>query len=330
MIFRALLFIFGVVPASVMTALGIYGSIFAITDESPLSSTDAVVMLWTACGTVGTAGFWTLLFWRRWLSPSRRARIFFTLSLCLGIGAVIPWFYFGGLGAQLLIAPALVAVVYLWRVWFHRGGEMSNPSSDPAGRQLDSLCIEESPDRLRISWDNRKVKKDRMTFWFLLLFWIIWAPVTCLATAAIFISDSPVFLIFWCIVGWIGTIGIPLFFLQRLSSEWIEISPESISWGAVGPLAPKPKRMPMVEIDEFALGRYSDRSEQESMVTLNVYGLPKWRFKEHRHVLAHWLAREHKEALFNRIRLFASTRSLPLRLVIYQQGHGHIVYQRAD
>jgi len=44
--------------------------------------------------------------------------------------------------------------------------------------------------KVRIDWDNRRVRHDKFLLWFLVLFWIIWAPVTVFATSMIFLSEA--------------------------------------------------------------------------------------------------------------------------------------------
>jgi hypothetical protein len=183
--------------------------------------------------------------------------------------------------------------------------------------QAGVVSFQEGPNRLRISWDNRTVLKDRFAFWFLLLFWIVWAPATVIATAMIFISDSPLFFTLWCVFGWTGTIAIPITFMRQYWQEWIEVDAESISWGAHGPLAPKTKKVPTSRIAEVGFGRYP-RGDHESVFSLNVYESRKVFGFTPRHMLAYWVSKEHKEIIFERIQEFVLKRSIPLKLVVYR------------
>lgn len=184
-----------------------------------------------------------------------------------------------------------------------------------------TIHFDEQPTRLRISWNNRELRKDRFTFCFLLLCWIVWAPITCVATVKIFTSDSPIFFTIWCVFGWLGTVMIPLTLLQRFWSEWIEIGAESLSWGASGILARKPKEVPFARIGEFGLGWYSNRSKHErnaheSMVTLNVYESPG-SLGTPRHLLGYWLTKEDKKLIFDRVKDYVAKRALPLKVTVY-------------
>lgn len=181
----------------------------------------------------------------------------------------------------------------------------------------DVIRFEEEAERLRISWDNRKIRKDTSQLRFFLLFWVGWAPATISATVMIFTSDSPAFYTAWSIFGWIGTIAIPLWLAQTLCVEWIEIDSQAISWGARGPCAGKERRLPLCEVAEFGLGRNSDRYEYESSFSLNVYESPGRLGTMKRHMLAIWLAKEHKEEIFDRVREFVEKRSIPLKVTTY-------------
>ena len=182
----------------------------------------------------------------------------------------------------------------------------------------DAITFEENAERLRVPWDNRRVRKDRFTFWFMSLWWIVWAPLTCFVTSLIFTKDSPVFFAVWCIFGWTGTLMVPLIFLKRLHVEWIELDSNEISWGARGPLAGKERRFLLHEVAEFSLGLYSDRrGEHESAVSLSVYRAPKRSGYMPRHLLGYWLAKEHQRAIFERVREFVLKHSVPLKVVIF-------------
>lgn len=70
----------------------------------------------------------------------------------------------------------------------------------------------EDTESLRIEWDNRRLRKDRFTFWFLILFWAIWCPATLFVTAVLLAPESEpdskpvIFLLVWLLFGWLGTI----------------------------------------------------------------------------------------------------------------------------
>jgi hypothetical protein len=116
------------------------------------------------------------------------------------------------------------------------------------------------------------------------------------------------------VFGWIVTIGIPPVFVRMFWREWIELDAESISWGAVGPLARSKKTIPMSRIAEVSFGQYSGDGDTESSSSLNVFELPGALGYRRRHHLAYWVSEAHKEAIFRRIRDFVQKRSIPLKV----------------
>ena len=188
----------------------------------------------------------------------------------------------------------------------------------------NGIKFEESADGLTIEWDNRRVLQDRFVFWFLVLFWVIWCPATLFMTAVLFTpgpEDNPrpyLFLVIWLFFGWFGTIGIPLFLLNRRSVEWIEISQTGVSIGLRGPLPQKLRHLEWSQIDEIALGRYNDGSDHESMVTVNVF-LTRGKFGQRKRLMpGYWLASGLKEAVYERIRSFIEARKLPAKTRIME------------
>jgi hypothetical protein len=181
------------------------------------------------------------------------------------------------------------------------------------------IQYEEEAGRLRISWSNRRARKDWFVFIVLLLFWIVWFPSTLVGTVGIFVSTDPVFFTIWSIFAWVGAIAIPWSFVAMFWFEWIEIDAKAISYGASGWLASKPSTLSLDQILEFTLGYFSNRDDHESMVTLNVYEKGVI-FDYRRHLIGYWLAEKHKEEIFERIQEFVVRQSLPLQVTVYGQG----------
>jgi hypothetical protein len=174
----------------------------------------------------------------------------------------------------------------------------------------DFITHVETSSRLRLEWDNRKTPKDQFVFWFLLLFWIVWAPLTIFCTIMIFKSGHPWFFSIWCIFGWVGTLGIPYSFLSRSWREWIELSPMGFSFGQTGFLAPKSKVILIENIKEFGIGAVDD----ESMITLNLMGR---NFRDRRRMIGYWLSPELKRWVFDKIVEYISRQQIPLQTIKY-------------
>jgi hypothetical protein len=189
------------------------------------------------------------------------------------------------------------------------------------------FLIRENGDTLRIAWDNRRVHKANAVFWIFIVFWIIWAPGTLLATVlficAIFRPGIgivlPFFLGWWCIFGWLGTLGIPYCLIGRTWSEWIEISPEAISYGCIGFLARKAKTFPLDTIIELGCGLrgYGDGTDQESMVTLNIMRSGGFLGNPRRYLFGYWLATTLKVEVFETIEQFVTVHQIPLKMKRY-------------
>ena len=101
-------------------------------------------------------------------------------------------------------------------------------------KAAEQIQKRENKTELYLEWDNKILRHDKVLFWFLVIFWIVWVPLTVIGTTMIFISNSPVFSSIWCIFGWLGTLLIPYAVLQRSWVEWISISPERIICGQDG------------------------------------------------------------------------------------------------
>lgn len=188
---------------------------------------------------------------------------------------------------------------------------------------IEGINIQVGKQRLHVSWDNRKARKNSFQFWFLIVFWIIWAPITCLSTAMIFYSDSPIFHTIWSIGGWIVTIGIPSNYFRRTLNEWVELTTDMISWGTSGIVVKTDKVLSLSEVDEFALGWYFNGIDHESIVTLNIYEAPKKISGSIRHrrryILGNWLSEENKKYIFEQIGTFISERKIDLKTAIYEE-----------
>jgi hypothetical protein len=177
------------------------------------------------------------------------------------------------------------------------------------------IQVSEEDKTLRLALDNRRLPKDNFTFGFLVLFWVIWAPLTVFCTTVLYFAvwsgnaETAIFFTVWCTFGWLGTLLIPYTLLGRWRSEWIKVSPASISHGFSGPWAPKTRTYLLGPDVKLALGRF----EEDSIVTLSLvwtspFGLQK------RALFAYWLAPNSKEQVFLAIAAFVAAHKVPLVL----------------
>jgi hypothetical protein len=188
------------------------------------------------------------------------------------------------------------------------------------------FLISEDGGTLRVAWDNRRVSKDRAAFGCFLIFWIIWAPLTLLATCLIFVPQiglgAQIFFVIWCIFGWAGTIAIPYGWIATTWSEWIEISKGSFSNGNIGFLVRKSYReinFPLDSIVEVACGYLPGLGSDggESFITLNVIRSGGILGSKPRHMFGYWLAPDLKVQLFEIIEEFVKKNQIPLKMTRY-------------
>jgi hypothetical protein len=172
-----------------------------------------------------------------------------------------------------------------------------------------------------MAWDNRTVPKDNGTLLPVLIFWMIWTVGTFAATWLLIEgSNLPFFIVLvWCVLGWVITTGIPLTFLGRFRSDWIEISSVGLVHGSEGLFAWPPSTFPFGSGLELGIGQMQvvstmkDRMTHEGMVTLSLFWTSSLGFRR-RKLLAYWLAPALKEEIFQAVRPFVEHHGLPLKL----------------
>ncbi len=173
----------------------------------------------------------------------------------------------------------------------------------------DIIEIEETPERIRVAWDNRRVRKDRGLLWFLAVFWMLWAPLTVFITHKA--AQEGGMLWAWCVFGWAGTLLIPLSLGQTRARERVEMDARGLTWELSGCFPAARKAIPLAAIAEIRIGAiYKNARNQECVVTLNIFEIARF---EKRHLVGHWLHPDHKGLVFERLRRFAAERAWPIR-----------------
>jgi hypothetical protein len=172
----------------------------------------------------------------------------------------------------------------------------------------NGIEVHQTPMSLSLSWDNRVVRKDRLLTWFLVLFWIIWAPATFLVSALAVNAKGAELLFFlvWLVFAWSGTILIPYILLMRRWRESVVVDTAAIAMNFSGPLAKRARTLPLDSVVEISFGRLSE----ESIVTLNIMLSQSVPFWSRRQMLGYWLSAELKEQLFEAIKAFVETHGL--------------------
>jgi hypothetical protein len=191
------------------------------------------------------------------------------------------------------------------------------------------ILVEEQNGTLRIAWDNRRVPTDAAEARSDRKFWIVCALLTLLFTGLIFVPDADVVMFFrmpfiWCaFFGWLFTIGLPLSWITKTWSEWIELSKDSFSIGQNGFLVLKPwrtKSFPFGEIVELAYGSYQGGyvgTKADPSITLTVIlcpDLPASRRSRWSYRLGSWLTPDLRVQVFKTIEQFVIKNRIPLKL----------------
>ena len=148
--------------------------------------------------------------------------------------------------------------------------------------------------------DPRDFHTDRVYVGFLVVFWLIWAPVSVIFIYATYSEGSPFFFV-WLVFGPLGTIGIPLAIFFKNKKQVLEAAGNSlVVYGTQG------YPWSRVEIDKENLHaltlEHYERTDKESVYTLNVFQKPGVR--PHRIMLASFVHSKDKAILFEEIREF--------------------------
>jgi len=176
----------------------------------------------------------------------------------------------------------------------------------------NQITFEEDAQRLLISWNNRICKAEGLTQFFLVFLWVICASATFFATRHLF-TEFNILLAIASVFAWAGTLLIPFALTRLWRREWIQIDFHEMSWGNGSPLQTRVKQTLVRDISELTYGNVANKDGVESSPTLNVWIPRKMEWAEKsRDMLAYWLHRDHKKAIFDRIDAFVTERGIAL------------------
>jgi len=171
---------------------------------------------------------------------------------------------------------------------------------------LTSVNQEKSGKRMTIQTSGRYVidprdfQTDRVYIGVLVVFWLIWAPVSTIIIYVTYSEGSPFFFV-WLVCGSLGTIGIPLAVIFKNKKQVLEAAGNSlVVYGTQG------YPWSRVEIDKenlhaLTLERYEEH-DRESVYTLNLF--QESGIRPHRIMLALFVHSKDKAILFEEIREF--------------------------
>lgn len=117
--------------------------------------------------------------------------------------------------------------------------------------------------------DNTGRRIDVFYLCFLIVFWIIWTPLTVWATVTAYLNFS-FFWVIWLPFGYVGVFGIPYMLVQSTRPQTLLATPDSLRVSGTGiPLA-RVIEIPRQQEIKLHFGRYGDEGEGESVATLNI------------------------------------------------------------
>jgi hypothetical protein len=149
--------------------------------------------------------------------------------------------------------------------------------------------------------DPRNYRTNRLYTGCLMLFWIIWAPLTAFMTVAAFSALSP-FLLVWLLFGYVGTCVVPYAICTRNRKHILEVAGESLVVHGTGFLPRSSVHINKQHLDALTLEHYDNGFDRESIYTLNLFQKPGVRPK--RIMLASFVHPREKTILLAEIQVF--------------------------
>lgn len=117
--------------------------------------------------------------------------------------------------------------------------------------------------------DSKGRRIDKFYAGFLIIFWIIWTPITALATLAA-ITKFNWFWVLWLPFGYLGVFIIPYAFLQSGKPQEFEATSDSLVFRGTGNPFVKTIEIPRKQTITLHFGHYGDVGDSESVPTLNM------------------------------------------------------------
>ncbi len=157
-------------------------------------------------------------------------------------------------------------------------------------KSTTGIHVSETDGSLCLSWDNQTAPKKRFLASALIVFWIVWTPLTLFLTILTFEARGLHLVV--CVIGlgiaWAGEVLLPYALLQRRWCESILVDRTAITLTFSGLLARKRRVMQLDAIEEISIGHKDGTDDRESIVTLNVMLSqgPFWSRREDGGVLA--------------------------------------------
>jgi hypothetical protein len=192
-------------------------------------------------------------------------------------------------GSAVLIIEGVVALIFFGLTFWLTSVNQEKP--------LKRMTVQTSG---RYVIDPRNFHTDNVSIWFLVVFWLIWAPVSTIIIYLTYSEGSPFFFV-WLFFGSLGTIGIPLAILFKNKKQILEAAGNSLvvyetqgyPWSRV--------QIDKENLHSLTLDRYEEH-DRESVYTLNLFQEPG--IRPQRIMLASFVHPKDKAILFEEIKAF--------------------------
>lgn len=144
---------------------------------------------------------------------------------------------------------------------------------------------------------------DRFYVGSVVVFWIIWLPMTAVATV-IAVSDFHVLWLLWLPIGFAGALLIPYFLYQARKPQIIEATPDSLIVRGTGEPFVRTVVIPREEVIRLRFGHVRGEDEYEMVATLNILTEGPW--WKRRILIAPLVHPREKREIFRDLRAFLS------------------------
>jgi hypothetical protein len=157
--------------------------------------------------------------------------------------------------------------------------------------------------------DPRRFRKDKFYIAVLTVFWLIWFPVTCFATALVFTEGPVLFLSVWLIAGWAAAILIPVGLAQRNRKQTLTVIADRLRVSGTALFSGSSVQLHREDLRALTLERYRT-SDSDPSYSLNL--LQREGARPARVVLAPYVHPEGKAILLGEIEQFLVAYGFPI------------------
>ena len=119
----------------------------------------------------------------------------------------------------------------------------------------------------------RRFRRDKLYFGCLVIFWLFWFPLTCFATAALFLGGPVFFLLIWVSVAWYGVIILTASIAKRNQKQVLTVAGDILLISGTKLFSRKEVQLYRFEVSALTLENYTD-IDMESVCTLNLIQMP--------------------------------------------------------